>query len=93
MKDNIRLQVILPIVGMKFVASDEEEITIESVKPTGRYSYTIGEILDLSAEKKNALGAVTHWRVKAYDHDDIVISVAELSGWRHECVIEIALAA
>jgi len=93
MKDSMRLQVVLPIVGMRFVASDAEEVTIESLKPTGRYSYTIGEILDLSFEKKNGLGAVTHWRVKAYDHDDIVISFAELNGWRHECVIEITLAA
>ena len=93
MIEKIRLQVVLPISGMRFIADEAEEITIESVKKTSRYSYTIGEILDLSVEKKNGLGAVTHWRVKAYDHDDVVISAAELSRWRRECVIELPLAA
>lgn len=91
--ERICLKVVSSIGGIRFVAYGTEKVSIENLKKTVEYSYEIGEILDVFAEKKNDMGAVTYWRVASKGHSDIIINANELNAWRHECVMEIPLAA
>jgi len=88
--EHMRLKVVSPIHGIRFVGSGPVEVWITTIKKTGECEYDIDCMLDLSAEKKNEMGAVTHWKVRAAERPDTVITANELAAWRHECVIELA---
>ena len=94
--DRHRLKVVSPIGGMRFkagISAETSASTTYAVTQTEEYSYEIEDILELSAETKNEMGAVRTWRVQCNDKPDVVITEHELNAWRHECVIELAIAA